>query len=247
MTQRLDKEFKIKIKCPLCGVEEEISVKTKDVIENPAGIVRIPIEHQNPIPHILVLDIDSNGFIRGAYLIKRYIDIENVPIRDTILAVGLKNFARIIGWILGGYNIVFRGSDEQLIRNLKAMLRFIFGEIAMKNANKVLLDPLNVKELPYSVELIERNINSALRSIADDKALMSYIKNEISKYANTIEKLMEYLNSTKERVTFNELKQRVGSELSDYELKFLIAILTFIDPKMRKKIDMPEVRITDLF
>ena len=58
---------------------------------------------------------------------------------------------------------------------------------------------------------------------------------------------MEYLNSTKERVVFNELKQKVGNELSDYELKFLIAILTFINPKMRKKIDMPEVRITDLF
>ncbi len=55
-----------RIKCPKCGIEHVYTVSEDDINDaRTYSIVRLGFIHSD---HVLILDIDSNGIVRGAYI-----------------------------------------------------------------------------------------------------------------------------------------------------------------------------------
>ena len=57
--------MKLRVKCPRCGVEEILDIQREDITSHDSGIIRLGYLHSD---HILIIDLDGNYFIRGAYI-----------------------------------------------------------------------------------------------------------------------------------------------------------------------------------
>lgn len=69
--------LRISFKCPVCSELIEIKVSKASIDSTPAGVLTLPIlhEHESFGPHLIVISIDSNGFVRSGYLYRHLIKV----------------------------------------------------------------------------------------------------------------------------------------------------------------------------
>ncbi len=240
----------IKVKCPFCGSENEIYVDKEEIAKDPSGIVRIPIEHDVPQPHILVVDVDSHGLIRSAYLIKGYAVLERIPVFDIIDAVGIDNFAKLLCWLLTYDDIYIYGRDPSIVKLLRALLAYVFGgqrKIAIEEKARTKLNIFNTPQPEFSIDLILRRLRSAMRNIKDPKSLAAYLRHEIRKYLDYLRIFERVLKETTRKLTIKDLIRLSENKLRDDEVKFLLAILRMRGINVEKKVLIPEFKITEIF
>lgn len=229
-------------------MEDEIFVDREEVLNDPSGILRIPIEHETPESHMLVVDVDASGFVRSAYLIRKYITIENIPVIDAIKITGIKNFSRILGWLLAYDNIYLYGHDKEIVKWIRIVLTHVFGsdnKIVSESKAKIRIDVFNVKAPDFSVDIIERRLKIGIDNIKNNKALVAYIRNEILKYVKYLSLFRKHLLSVK-KASIKNLVKLTNNELGEYEVKLLMAILKLQGIDVDKKVSCPEIKMIDL-
>mgnify|MGYP000020465167 CR=1 FL=1 len=240
----------IKVKCPFCGGENEVYVDKEEIAKDPSGIIRIPIEHDAPQPHILVVDVDSHGFIRGAYLIKGYAVLERIPVFDVIDAVGIDNFAKLLCWFLAYDDIYIYGRDPSIVKLLRILLTYVFEgqrKIAIEEKARMKLDIFNIPQPEFSIDLILRRLRSAMRNIKDPKSLAAYLRHEVGKYIDYLGIFERVLKETTRKLTIKDLIGLSEDKLRGDEVKFLLAILRMRGIDVEKKVLIPEFKITEIF
>lgn len=244
------KYINICIRCPLCNKKCEIFVDREEVENDPSGIVRVPIEHDSPEPHILVVDIDSSGFPRGIYIIRGYGGLERIPVADVIRSIGLENFARLLCWLLIYDNVCLYGYDEDTARLLRMLLSCIFSgakRFVSEDKAEKKINIFNVPMLEFNIDLIVRRIKTAISSIRDHKSLAAYIRHEVQKYADFLEVLEKIMKQSARKLTMEDLIKMTDNELGKEEIKILLAILRARGISVEDKVIVPEFRITEVF
>ena len=242
--------FKIKVKCPLCKSITEVFVPKDDLINCPGGILRIPIEHDTPEHHILVLDIDPNGFVRGSYIIRKYYAEEKIPVLDIITIIGIDNLSKLIGWGLSHDKLFVYGEDIDIARWTKTFIALIFRpktKLATSESEaKVILNIFNVKPPKFNVDLIKSRVKMAAR-MRQNKSVISFLRHEVSRYVKYLDLFEEIITKTKKKLSLNDLIAKTKNELNKREVKFLLAILKSKGINVTDKVSVTEIKIAELF
>jgi len=240
----------IKVKCPFCNRESEIYIDKEEIARDPSGIIRIPIEHETPEPHLLVIDIDLHGFVRGAYLIRGYAVLEEIPVFAMINIVGMENFAKLLCWLLAYDNVHIYGFDQELVKSLRILLAYIFKgrkKLVPEEKARIKIDVFNVPFLEFSIDLIIRRLRFAIDRVKDSRSLVAYLRHEIGKYLDCLQVFEKVVNETAKRLTIRDLIQITENKLRDDEVKFLLAVLRAKGIEVEKKVTVPEFKITEIF
>lgn len=242
------KKFHLKVKCPYCGVEDEVIINRNEILSSESGILRIPIEHEEPEPHMIIIDIDATGFIRGTYLIKKYVPIQKIPVLDAISVIGPEKFARILGWGLLTKNLYIYGDDPELVDWTRKIIAYASdGDIKTDDENGTRIYLFNPPLPDFSVNLLKSNIESALKRIKENKAMAAFLRHEIKKYLRYLDTLAEIVKSAKKKLSLKDLTKATNQELSPVEIKFLLMILMTKGTDVAKKVKISEVKIVELF
>ncbi|MEX0567918.1 MAG: hypothetical protein Q6363_002020 [Candidatus Njordarchaeota archaeon] len=245
--QALPKPLSLTIKCPECGRDVHVIIKPQDFEDSLSGLVRIPIEHSEPSPHMLILDIDQSGFVRGAYLYRYISKPRIVKIGGLIENLGIKNLAYILYYLLKGDKIYLHG-DEKTIKMISD-LAFLLGEkniiVSNKNEAKERIDIKKIKKPKATMRPLLQIVLRAANLSSDD-ARTEWIKKEYSKLKEGLELLKDII-ATKNSWTLDSLLVEIKADVNKDDLRLLLDILENKGYKVSTKIKDTEYKIKSMF
>lgn len=241
----------VKIKCPSCSLENEIYIDSTEFERASGGLIRIPIEHVVPQPHILVVDVDIYGTPRSAYIIKDYSITGGISISAILDAIGIDNLSKILAWLLIYDDVDIYGHDPNIVKLVLMLLNQIFEGFKKVSTNrkdaKVRFNIFNVPRPSFSLDLINRRLRLAIKNISDPSSLIAFLKNELIKYLTHIEIFEKVIEEVESPLSLSDLARISGSNLLEEEIKFILTVLKAKGVNLSRKVDIPEFKVTELF
>ncbi|MCR8471302.1 MAG: hypothetical protein NDP23_06240 [Crenarchaeota archaeon] len=241
----------VKITCAFCSTENEVCINKAELENEPSGVIRIPIEHVTPQPHLLIVDIDVHGTLRGAYIIKDYSLLEGVLMGEILDTIGISNLSKLLAWLLVYDEVDLYGRNPDVTKLISTFLSHVFGnarKISLgKEKARVRLDVSNIPEPEFSLSVINRRLQSAVKNIKSSSSLIAFLKNEFERYVTYINVFEEALKSTKRRLTMDDFIRISEGKLQRDEIKLILAVLKARGIDVSRKVEIPEFKIAELF
>lgn len=234
--------IEIKIKCPVCQKDIYIRLTERDFENSPSGIIRVPVEHSDPYPHILIVDVDSTGFVRGAYLYKKIMKKTMYQVSQIIDKLGEERAVMILFNLLLHDKITFEGREE-LVKEAKELVEMLEETNKLGNQGK----KINIDKTtpPKAAIYVLRQIIRLSKRLPTDSAKYEWIKGEYSRLKRGLEAVRSLLVQ-KRKWTSAELIKNVDVNLSKDDLRLIIDILDLKGLDASRKLKDKEYKVKGL-
>jgi len=233
----------IRVKCPVCGEQTEVTVSSEDFQNALSGIVRIPIQHQHPTPHLIIIDIDRYGFIRGAYIYRRVIQPTKIPVGEAIDVLGIEKTTYLLYYLLRYEKLRLAGKRE--IVDKAKLLIHVVGETTKIGESKNVINIDKIKKPRATIQPLRQIVLQSLRLETDD-AKAEWIKGEYRRLKDGLKEL-ENVFETRKSWTLDELLKSLKTGINKDELRLLLDIIEDRGYKVSKRIKNAEYKIKGLF
>lgn len=247
MSQEALKPISLIFRCPECGKNVEVYIKPQEFVDSLSGIVRIPIEHKKPSPHMLILDIDQNGFVRGAYLYRYKPKVHMIPIKEIMDYLGIENLAYFLYYLLKGTKIFLHG-DNKAIKMAKQFANLVNERdiiVSDKREAKEKINPKKIKKPKAAIRSLLQII-SRIANLSSDDARSEWIRREYTKLKKGLTRLKNIINS-RDSWTLDELLSEIKMNINKDDLRLLIDILEDVGCRISAKIKDIEYKIKSMF
>ena len=247
MSQVITKPLILRIKCPVCNTVDEIVVKPEYFEASLAGIVRIPIEHRTPTPHMIIVDIDQHGFVRGSYLYRETIRPTTVRIDEIIHNLGEERIVYILYYLLRSEKIYLKGKEAD-ISNVNRLLTLLneTHKLVMKPDKSVFSINLDRLKKPKAALRPLRQIILYTNGLSTNDAKAEWIRGEYSRLKKALEELRDVISMDR-KWTLDELCGSLVSKINKDDLRLLLDILEDIGYRVSSKIKDAEYKVKSLF
>jgi len=233
----------IRIKCPACGEQTEVIVSPEDFRNALSGIVRIPIQHEHPTPHLIIVDIDRYGFVRGAYIYRRVIQPTEIPIGEIINSLGIEKTTYILYYFLRFDRLKAVGRSE-LVDKVR-LLAQVLAEPRKLGESKNVVDVDRIRKPKATIQPLRQILLQSLRLKAND-AKAEWIRGEYKRLKEGLKELEEIFE-TKATWTLDTLLRSLKTSINKDELRLLLDIMEDKGYRVSKRIRNAEYKIKGLF
>ena len=236
----------IRVKCPVCEEKTEITISPEDFENALSGIVRIPIRHEYPIPHMIIVDIDQYGFVRGAYIYRKIIRPTTIPIGEVIDILGTERTTYLLYYFLRYEDIIGIHGRDELVKNARLLAQLV-GE-----ANKVqvagtknIINIDKIRRPKAAIQPLRQIIVQSARLQTDD-AKAEWIRGEYNRIKNGLKELEKVFDMRKSW-TLDSLLRAIKANINKDELRLLVDILEDRGYKASRRIRNAEYKIKSFF
>lgn len=245
--EALLKPISLSFKCPECGRYVHVSVKPQEFVDSLSGIVRVPIEHKDPSPHMLILDIDQNGFVRGAYLYKYTPKLHVAPVKEIMDYLGIENLAYFLYYLLKGTKIFLHGDDKaiKMVKQLASLVNERDIIVLNKKEAREKINPRKIKKPKAAIRSLLQII-SRIANLSSDDARSEWIRREYTKLKKGLTRLKNIISS-RDSWTLDELLSEIKMDINKDDLRLLIDILEERGYRVSAKIKDVEYKIKSMF
>jgi len=241
--QAIIKPLTIRIKCPVCGEQTDISISPEDFQNALSGVVRVPIQHDRPVPHLIIVDVDKYGFIRGAYVYRRTIQPTQIPVGEIIDALGLERATYILYYFLRYDKLKITGKKELVDK--ARLLSYVLDEAEKIAESSNIINIDKIRKPKATIQPLRQILLQSLR-LKTNSAKAEWIGGEYKKLKEGLRELEEIFE-TRPSWTLDMLLKLLEGSINRDELRLLLDIMEDKGYKVSKRIRDAEYKIKGLF
>ncbi len=247
MSTPISKPLLLKVRCPLCSTVEEVLIKPEYFKDSLTGIVRIPIEHREPSPHMIIIDIDQHGFIRGSYLYRKKISPTTIKIGEVISNLGVEKVAILLYYLLMADHIFLKGKSKEL-NSAKKLVVLLDEESKLTTSPSKETISLDIEKTrkPKATLHPLRSIIIHSNGLSTDDAKAEWIRGEYQRLKKALNELVDVLSMDR-KWTLDELCESLASDVNKDDLRLLLDILEDRGMRISNKIRDAEYKVKSLF